>query len=71
MKLVHTYDEVWKMSNAKYKKFLRDMSHDKECFLDDYGKHIGRLEMSVTDLTADEAREFLIDLTKKEGRKRL
>lgn len=62
MEYLQSYGGLWKLSNAAYKKFLDDVSHGKTWDLNSYGKMISGSLHNVTDITALDAKEMLLDV---------
>jgi hypothetical protein len=58
MKLLVSYGGIWKVSEAKYKQYLRDVLNGVERDLNEYGKYLGD-SLNVTDINPDQANELL------------
>ena len=54
MKLASSFGGVWKMSDAAYKRLLKDVIAGKEWNFNDYGKYIGEV-VNLSDLDEKEA----------------
>jgi len=67
MQLIVDFGMVYRLSDAKYRRFLRDVAKGDDSqvkALCDYGKYLGSLH-NVTDLNQEEAISLLEDLKKQ------
>lgn len=63
MHIVTTFGIAYSLTDSKYKKLMQDITENKDINLDNYGKYLGKIT-NITDMTSEEAKEILEDLTK-------
>lgn len=59
MKFVSYYGAVFKLTEQKYKKLLRDIRDSKDNNPVNYGKQIAIIECDITYMTSEDAKRYL------------
>ena len=59
MKYVTCMGAIYKLTNRSYRSYLQTIANGIDSNLELYGKFIGYIEASVTDMTQEEAQDRL------------
>ena len=60
--LISDFGMIFKVSEKNWLEFLKNRSKGKWVDIDKYGKFIGQIDETITDLTTDQAKALIKDI---------